>query len=229
MTTDDLPRHTAPSGPKPRAGRPRRGTQGERLDALLDAATLVFQRDGYGSCSIDKVASQAGVSTRTIYERFKNKADLLAAVITRLLDQDMTTVLSPAELDRLEMRAALTVIGETITGRACAPETAALYRICATEAKRFPDLAAKVRDSAKARLDDAVTNYLQTQINRGNLRLADPARAAVLFLQMVCAELNELLLFGTAEDIARLDFPAHLEQVIEIFLYGAVPRNPIPA
>ena len=83
-----------------KVGRPRRGTETARIAALMGAATRVFLRDGYGMASIDKVASEAGVSTRTIYERFKNKADLLAAVITRLVDRDMATVLAITELDR---------------------------------------------------------------------------------------------------------------------------------
>ena len=68
----------------PKRGRPRRGTEGARTAALIDAATRVFLREGYGLASIDKVAAEAGVSTRTIYERHKNKADLLGAVISRL-------------------------------------------------------------------------------------------------------------------------------------------------
>src|ERR1700676_5321109 len=97
-----------------RVGRPRRGTESARTDALISAATRVFLRDGYGLASIDKVAAEAGVSTRTIYERFKNKADLLGAVISRLVDR-MSTVLATVDLIRLEPRAALTAIARTIT------------------------------------------------------------------------------------------------------------------
>ncbi|MGO9990909.1 MAG: TetR/AcrR family transcriptional regulator [Steroidobacteraceae bacterium] len=216
---------TAEAAAKHRVGRPRRGTESARTDTLIGAATRVFLRDGYGGASIDKVASEAGVSTRTIYERFKNKADLLGAVISRLVDRDMATGLATEELDRLEPRQALTVIGQIITGRACDPESAALFRIVATEAQRFPELAAKMRCSAKQRVDDAVARYFRKQVHRGTLTLADPERAASLFLQMVCAELHQCLLFGTADDMAKLDFTAHLKQVIDIFLNGAVPRS----
>ena len=82
----------------PRAGRPRRGTEVERSDALILAATKVFLRDGYGLASIDKVAAEAGVSTRTIYERYKNKADLLGAVISRLVDRDMACMFATEDL-----------------------------------------------------------------------------------------------------------------------------------
>ncbi|HWJ34708.1 MAG TPA: TetR/AcrR family transcriptional regulator [Steroidobacteraceae bacterium] len=212
------------AGLQSRVGRPRRGTESARADTLLAAATRVFLREGYGSASIDKVASEAGVSTRTIYERFKNKADLLGAVTTRLVERDMVSVLATEDLDRLPPKQALTVIGQVITGRACDPDSAALFRILATEAHRFPELAAKMRGSTKARVDAAIASYLRGQIRRGALKLPDPDRAAALFLQMVCAELHECLLFGTAEEMAQLDFGAHLNNVIEIFLYGAVPR-----
>ncbi len=208
----------------PRVGRPRRGTEPARSDTLLGAATRVFLRDGYGAASIDKVAHEAGVSTRTIYERFRNKADLLAAVITRLVERHMATALATEALDRMELREALMAIGETITGRACDPDAAALFRIVVTEAQRFPALAAKMRGSTKAHVDNAIANYFRIQIRRGNLALSDPDRAAALFMQMVCAELHECLLFGSLEETSKLDFTTHLNQVVEIFLNGAVPR-----
>ena len=201
-----------------RVGRPRRGTESARSDLLLSAATRVFLRDGYGSASIDKVAFEAGVSTRTIYERFKNKADLLAAVISRLVDRDMEAVLATADsLDPLEPRAALTAIGRSIAERACDPDSAALFRILATEAQRFPELAAKMRCANQERIDRAIANYFRGQVTRGSLQLADPERAASLFMQMVCAELHECVLFGSADEMSKLDHAAHLDTVIEIF------------
>jgi AcrR family transcriptional regulator len=210
---------------KPRVGRPRLGTQAARADLLIAAATHVFLRDGYGSASIDKVASEAGVSTRTIYERFKNKADLLGAVISRLVQRDVEQVLATDELDRLQPAEALAVIGRIITSRVCDPDSAALFRICATEGQRFPELAGKMRSSVKRRMEEAVGGYLRRQVERGTLRLVDPDKAAALFLQMVCADLQECLLFGAPGDLGKLDFTSHLHQVVDIFLYGALPRD----
>jgi TetR/AcrR family transcriptional repressor of mexJK operon len=208
----------------PKRGRPRRGTEVARTAALINAATRVFLREGYGLTSIDKVAAEAGVSTRTIYERYKNKADLLGAVISRLVDR-MSAVLATADLRRLEPRAGLALIADTITGRARDPDAATLFRIVATEAHRFPELAAKMRENNKQCVDNAVADYFRTQVARGELTLADPDRAATLFLQMICAELHESLLFGGEAAVARLDCKAHVEHVIDIFLLGATPRK----
>jgi AcrR family transcriptional regulator len=208
----------------PKRGRPRRGTEVARTAALIDAATRVFLSEGYGLASIDKVAAEAGVSTRTIYERYKNKADLLGAVIRRLVDR-MSAVLATADLNRLEPRAALAVIADTITDRARDPDAVALFRIVATEAHRFPELAAKMLENNKQCIDNVVAGYLRSQVARGALTLADPDRAARLFLQMICSELHESLLFGGEAAVARLDCKAHVEHVINIFLLGATPRK----
>jgi TetR/AcrR family transcriptional repressor of mexJK operon len=214
--------------PVHKLGRPRRGTEAARTDTLINAATQVFLREGYGLASIDKVASEAGVSTRTIYERFKNKADLLAAVITRLVDRDMATVFATPDLDRLDPEEALTVIAQTITGRARDPDSVALFRIVATEAQRFPELAEKMRDGTKGRMENAIANYFRGQVRRGTLALAEPDRAAALFLQMICAELHECLLFHSIDAVAKLDLTSHLNHVIEIFLFGSAPRTDRP-
>ena len=217
-----------PEHPICKVGRPKRGTESARTEALINAATRVFLREGYGLASIDKVASEAGVSTRTIYERYKNKADLLGAVITRLVNRDMTTVLATAELDRLDPKDALTAIAQTMMRRARDPESAALFRIVATEAFRFPELAAKMRESGKVRWEGAIANYFRGQVERGTLNLASPDRAATLFLQMICAELHECVLFGRADTMAQIDFTPHVTHAIDIFLYGAAPRTARP-
>jgi TetR/AcrR family transcriptional regulator, mexJK operon transcriptional repressor len=195
---------------------------------LIAAATQVFLRDGYGFASIDKVASEAGVSTRTIYERFKNKAELLGAVITRLVDGKMTTVPAPGELDRMEPREALIAIGLAITGRACHPDAAALFRIVATEAHRFPELARKMREANKARVHDAIAGYLRSQVRRGTLTLSDPDGAANLVGQMICSQLHECMLFGSQSEMVALDSVAHLNLVVDIFLNGALSRADAP-
>ena len=51
--------------------------------AILDAALLEFERHGFHRVSLDDVARRAGVSRTTIYRRFANRDELVAAVIER--------------------------------------------------------------------------------------------------------------------------------------------------
>ncbi len=211
-----------------KAGRPRRGTEHQRLDALIQAATRVFVQEGYGLASIDKIANAAGISTRTIYERFKNKGDLMAAVVERLLDRDMAVIFEESHLDRLALADALALIGETVTRRFADPDSAALFRIIVTESLRFPELTEKVRCRTRERFDSAIADYMRRQVEAGALVLEEPGRAAGLFVQMVLAEPKECLLFRSPAAVLEFDLRAHVARVVHLFLYGAAPRAPLP-
>jgi AcrR family transcriptional regulator len=53
------------------------------IEAILDAAVVEFEQHGFRRVALDDVARRARVSRTTIYRRFANKDDLLAAVIER--------------------------------------------------------------------------------------------------------------------------------------------------
>jgi len=187
---------------------------------VIKVATRQFLRNGYTLTNVATIAKGAGVSTRTIYKTFKNKAGLWASVVSWLIMHDAEVVLAAARIDTMQPRPALTAIGQFIYTSACAPDAVSLFRILATDAQRFPDLVAEIRGHTKLQLEDAVINYLHSAIARGILTVADPARAASLFVQMVCAELRECLLFGRIEEIAQLAHTRRLDLVVEIFLNG---------
>src|SRR5262245_62087188 len=62
---------------------------------LLDAAQSVFIEMGYGRATMDAIAKAAGASRKTLYARYANKAEVLTAVVNRLLD----TALAPHEAE----------------------------------------------------------------------------------------------------------------------------------
>lgn len=51
--------------------------------AILDAAVVEFEQHGFRRVALDDVARRARVSRTTIYRRFTNKDELIAAVIER--------------------------------------------------------------------------------------------------------------------------------------------------
>jgi len=50
---------------------------------LLDAAERLFHARGIGAVGVDLVAEAAGVTKRTLYQRFGSKSDLVAAYLRR--------------------------------------------------------------------------------------------------------------------------------------------------
>jgi AcrR family transcriptional regulator len=52
-------------------------------EAILDAAIVEFEQHGFRRVALDDVARRAKISRTTIYRRFRNKDELIAAVIER--------------------------------------------------------------------------------------------------------------------------------------------------
>ena len=179
--------------------------------------------------SIGQVAREAGVSTRTIYNRFRNKADLFAAVVTRFVERDTVSVVSPGEFDEIDPKRALTIIPQRLADHACRPEFMALLRTVAVETRRFPALAAKIRERDKARVDTAIADYFRRQAHRGAMAISDTDAAAALFVQIVCAELHEYWLLLAAHDMRKLNFGVGLNLSVEIFMHGAMSKIGRPA
>ena len=76
----------APTAPRRRAwhsgGKTRR--RGEALEnALLDAAWDELQAVGYGGLTMEAVADRAGTSRAVLYRRWRNRPDLVIAVLRR--------------------------------------------------------------------------------------------------------------------------------------------------
>jgi AcrR family transcriptional regulator len=55
----------------------------EATETILDAAVVEFEQHGIRRVALDDVARRAGVSRTTIYRRFANRDELVAAVIER--------------------------------------------------------------------------------------------------------------------------------------------------
>jgi AcrR family transcriptional regulator len=73
----------AVNSPKaPRIRRTRRSEQAERTRRrILDAATALFTDPGYAATTIEAIATRADVAVETVYSRFRNKPNLLVAIL----------------------------------------------------------------------------------------------------------------------------------------------------
>ena len=83
-----LPADNAPVAPPPRrGGRPSREDAERLRQTIIDVATTMFLSLGYGATSIDAIALKARISKRTFYHRFRDKAELFAAVVHDVVDR----------------------------------------------------------------------------------------------------------------------------------------------
>ena len=66
---------------------------------ILATASRLFYEQGYGSTSIRDLADTVGISSSTMYHHFRNKQDVLYAIILRFM-QDFNDAIVPVLRDR---------------------------------------------------------------------------------------------------------------------------------
>lgn len=96
---------------RPQTPRKKRANGVESRQRILDAAVEIAGERGYEGTSIGAVSAKCGLPASSIYWHFKDKDDLIAAVIERSFETWLTAVELPGEeagtpLDRVTAMAA---------------------------------------------------------------------------------------------------------------------------
>ena len=115
-----------------RGGRPSRADALRLRQRILETATELFLAQGYGSTTIEAVAARAGISKRTLYHRFDDKAALFTAVVHQIIEQ----IRPPAGVPLIEgttVRDILRRLAAMILRAALSPPAIALHRLVMAE------------------------------------------------------------------------------------------------
>ncbi|MCD0443458.1 TetR/AcrR family transcriptional regulator [Glycomyces sp. A-F 0318] len=209
-----------------RRGRP------DKREAILRAASRVFGREGYARATVDAIAAEAGVSKKTIYNHFEDKAELFrtAAIegvrdvserISVLVDRhlskilDLQTDLTDFAVDRAE--AILDAPDEhTAFSRTIRAEVTSLPRPVIDEWLREGPLRSQREIAAKFR----------AMADRGLLALDDADKAAEHYTLLSFTPISDRTFFG-ALPIGGDEVAALAAEGVRMFLrlYGAQSPN----
>lgn len=203
--------------------RPRRGW-GDKRDAILAGGLRVFGRDGYTRGSIDAIATEAVVSTRTIYNHFGDKETLFRNVIehssTRVADAQIEVIAQHFDnIDELETD----LIAFGLAWATPTPEFAehfALVRQINAEVAHIPaETLASWQSAGPLRVRQALAVRMRHLAERGLITAPDPGLAA-----------SHLVLLAAAEVSSRAQTDAKQPDIVEVtrlvtagvhtFLYG---------
>ena len=204
-------------------GRPQARCDEETRALIFDAARSEFVAKGYAATNVDGVARHAGISTKTLYRLFPNKAALFEAMITGRIDRFASLVRLRACDGRdikAALRAALLVCGELILDG----EVMALQRLILADSETFPEIAETFYHKAIRRTERTLAAWLQAQSERGLIRIDDAEATAGMLLGMLVFQMQRAVLFGHAPPPDREQLERHAEAVAELFLRGSEPE-----
>lgn len=202
-----------------KSGRPLRADALKLREQILEVATELFLEQGYGSTSIEAVAARAGVSKRTFYDRFNDKAALFAAVVHYIIEHirppATVPLLAGANLPQILRR-----LAGLILQAALSPPAIALHRLVTGESSRFPELASAVeKDGGQAEATALIAGLLERELPKIKLTAQDLVFAAQQFIYMVVAVPQRRATgFGVPMTAAELELWG--DKAVTLFLEG---------
>jgi TetR/AcrR family transcriptional regulator, regulator of autoinduction and epiphytic fitness len=125
-----------------------------KIDKIFQGAMQEFLTHGYAGTSMDRVASQAGVSKATVYSHFKDKEGLFKALIHQLATEKFQNAFATLPLDGEPAVVLRKVITKTLDNMMSDTQHQAFLRVLVAESGRFPEL-------AKAWIQDIMTPSIE--------------------------------------------------------------------
>jgi AcrR family transcriptional regulator len=200
-------------------GRPSHAAAAGIAGRIVAVAQSLFFTHGYGPTSIETIAKEAGISKRTFYARFENKAAIFRAVVNQLIGE-----IKPANVDGLfEGRSCAEILhglAQAILQASLNPQTLALQRLLIAEAPRFPELALVMNEQgARREAIRRIAAILAREAESGRLAVPDPLLAAEMFLQMVVG-LPQRRALGLGQAMTQAELAAWGRSAVQVFLHG---------
>ncbi len=204
------------------AGRPTRQHAEMRHAELLDCALDMFLEGGFERTTIEAIAASLGMTKRTVYARYPDKAALFRAVVERAIERYIIPPEQLAATDKGDLEGTLTAIAYLRIANIMSPEGLRMQRILNAEAPRFPDIFDRFYNKAAKPTVDFLATLLRRAAESGDVISEDPDAAALAFMSMVIGAPARIIVAGSAIAPAELD--KRIRFSVRLFLNGVKPR-----
>ncbi|MFN3372560.1 MAG: TetR/AcrR family transcriptional regulator [Chloroflexus sp.] len=149
---------------------------------IIDEAARLIVTYGYEGIAMREIAEAAGLSKAGLYHHFRDKEDLLVAVLTNWADE-MAALIATAEC-KPDTRSQLTALVRGLFAQA--PAQRALVRLSNHDLPRLSETARTSVERCYANgLIAPMTAMIRAGIDRGELRPVDPYVATWLLMGML--------------------------------------------
>jgi AcrR family transcriptional regulator len=187
----------------------------ETRDRLLQAAIQVFSTQGYVGATTREIARVADVSEVTLFRHFQSKEQLLSAVAKHITTLRTEIIIDPNNI-AYNLHCDILHYAEIYDNML--EEYEALFRMFIGEAQRHPNEAIDVLQQSFLPLREKLISYLQSCLNRGQLRIN-------LNIPVAVDQFTGMLLSGMIRRHVSLmkreyDHKKYIEECVDLFVRG---------
>lgn len=182
----------------------RRVPERPTRDRILDEAVDLFGFRGVEAVSLDEIARAVGVRKQSVLYWFPSKEALVAAVLDTVADELVVVITAAIRASDDDPLVRIDAVIRAVFGPAV--RRPALLGLVRELGRLDPELVERLR-SRVAPLVEACVRYLESEMERGRLRRADPRLVAALAYATVtgiATEPEALETVGWTRDLAGL-------------------------
>jgi TetR/AcrR family transcriptional regulator, mexJK operon transcriptional repressor len=203
---------------RPGVGRPTREQQEQRHEELLNVALDIFLEKGFEQTTMEEIATQVGMSKRTVYARYEDKGALFKAAVRRAIERytvprDALEAVATDDLQRT-----LLAIARLRIANLARPVATKLQRILTAQSYRFPELFNAAFEEGTGPTVGFLSDLLVRYSKLGKISVTEPQRAATAFLSLVVGGPARVIVSGNRLDATEVE--THIRFAVDLFLRG---------
>ncbi|MEE8352784.1 MAG: TetR/AcrR family transcriptional regulator [Rhodospirillales bacterium] len=195
----------------------------EKVQAILHAGARVFLQSGYGSASMDAIATEANVSKQTVYSHFGAKDALFEAIIENKCAELLRPAfesLAPTKDPASNLKA----VASRFIAVILASSSTALFRVIVAESGRFPELAEAFYRAGPETAVKNLAGYLKELDNAGALSIEDATASAQQFFALLRGDLYMRRLLDLTPEPTDKEIKAVVDQAVSAFMIIHAPK-----
>lgn len=211
------------SPPLRRPGRPRREESGDVEQRLAEASMRMLVEHG-PSLTMNTIISASGLSRKTVYAHYPNKAALFAAALRQMLGYAREPLVVP---HRPHWQESLLCFVEDCLAEVCEPSATAMRRLLMLHPSFMEEVKPQIEQVVVQRYLDPLTSYLKLLVNQQVLPEQDVGFAAESLTSLILSESHRRFFQGEADNgLDRVQLNRHARRLTALFCGGVMnPAN----
>lgn len=207
---------------RPGVGRPTRAQQEQRHEELLNVALDIFLERGFEPATMEEIAIQVGMSKRTVYARYEDKATLFKAAVRRAIERYTVPREAVEAVATDDLEETLAAVARLRIANLATPVATKLQRILSAQSYRFPELFNAAFEQGTGPTISFLCDLFVRYSKRREINVTEPQRAATAFLSLVVGGPARVIVSGNKLDATEIE--KHIRFAVGLFLNGVRRR-----
>jgi AcrR family transcriptional regulator len=196
--------------------RTRAAQKKARPKEIVDAALVVFARDGFAGARLEDVAERVGISKGTIYLYFENKEDVFKACVRQTIGAKLQETMAMAASFEGSTADLLREVFRRMSGHLSQPDYRTILLLLISEGQRFPELVTFYYEEMLGPGIEGLSAIIQRGVESGEFRDTGLAQYPMLMMSPIIASVIWNHLFSKQKSFdLKGAMQTHLDTVLD--------------